>query len=69
MWQKPGGRPLRFTALEEFSVQEIAFSWRARFPIVGPLAIKVIDDYAECQGTLEARILGFPIQRQRGGKR
>jgi hypothetical protein len=66
MWKKPGGRPLRFTAVEEFSVQEVAFSWRARFPIAGPLAIKVIDDYADGQGKLEARILGLPIQRQRG---
>jgi hypothetical protein len=36
------------------------------FPIAGPLAIKVIDDYADGEGKLEARILGFPIQRQRG---
>jgi hypothetical protein len=66
MRQKAGGRSLRFTAVEEFSVHEVAFSWRARFPIAGPLAIKVIDDYADGEGKLEARILGFPIQRQRG---
>lgn len=66
MRQKPGGRPLRFTAVEEFAVEEVAFSWRARFPVVGPLAITVIDDYGAGEGKLEARVLGFPIQRQRG---
>lgn len=66
MRQKPVGRPLRFTAVEEFAVEEVAFSWRARFPVVGPLAITVIDDYGAGEGKLEARILGFPVQRQRG---
>jgi hypothetical protein len=31
MLLKPGGRALPFTAVEDFSVEEVAFLWRARF--------------------------------------
>jgi hypothetical protein len=39
MRQRPGGRAMRFSALEELAVDRIAFSWRARFP----LATRVFD--------------------------
>jgi hypothetical protein len=39
MWQKPGARRMRFEATEDFAVDRVAFSWRARFPIVGRLAL------------------------------
>jgi hypothetical protein len=66
MWQKPGGRGMRFTASQRFAVERVAFSWQARFPLVGSLAIKAVDDYADGEGKLEVRVLGLPLQRQRG---
>lgn len=45
MRQKPGGRDMRFTAVQRFAVERVAFSWQARFPLVGPLALRVVDDY------------------------
>lgn len=66
MWLRPGGRALRFTAVESFAVERVAFAWDARFPILGPLALRVVDDYADGDGSLEVRLLGLPLQHQRG---
>jgi hypothetical protein len=69
MWQKPGGRALRFTASQRFAVDRVAFSWRARFHVLGPLALEVVDDYDLGEGKLEVRVLGLPVlpvRRQRG---
>ena len=66
MWQKPDARAMRFTATQFFAVERIGFSWQARFSLVGPLALRVIDDYADGDGGLEVRLLGLPLQRQRG---
>lgn len=66
MWLKPGGRGLRFRATEAFAVDRVAFAWQARFPLLGPLALRVVDGYAGGDGTLEVRLLGLPLQRQRG---
>ena len=63
---KPGKRPLRFAAVEEFAVDAVAFAWRARFPILGPLALRVTDSYQPPDGLLEVRLLGLPVQRKRG---
>lgn len=63
---KPGKRPLRFDAVEEFTVDRVAFAWRARFPLLGPLAMRVVDSYDGQDGLLEVRILGVPVQRKRG---
>ena len=66
MWQKPGGRELRFTAEQRIAVDRVAFSWRARFPLLGPLALEVVDGYADGAGQLVVRVLGMPVQRQGG---
>ncbi len=66
MRQKPGGRPLRFTAVEEFAVDEVAFTWRARFPILPLISIRVVDGYAAGEGKLQARLLGVPFMRSTG---
>ena len=66
MVTKPGGRPLRFEAVEEFEVDRVAFAWRARFPVLGPLALRVTDSYDPPDGRLEVRVLGVAIQRRRG---
>jgi len=63
---KPGGGARRFTATEEFAVDRVAFAWRARFPILGPLSLRVVDRYDAGDGLLEARLLGLPLQRRRG---
>jgi len=52
MWRKKGGRPLRFTATQRIAVERVEFSWRARFPILGPLALDVIDEYVDGDGRL-----------------
>jgi hypothetical protein len=57
---------MRFTATEVFAVDRIAFSWQARFPLLGPLAMRVVDGYADEHGELAVRLLGLPIQRRRG---
>lgn len=66
MWKQPGGRPMPFTATEDFVVEAVAFSWSARFPIIGPLAMEVIDDFADGDGGLRVRLLGIPLETQRG---
>jgi hypothetical protein len=60
MRQRPGGRAMRFSAVEELAVDRIAFSWRARFP----LAIRGFDGYSGGRGKLEARVLRVPVMRQ-----
>jgi hypothetical protein len=63
---KPGAAPRRFTASEEFAVERVAFSWRARFPLFGPLALRVTDSYDGTDGLLEVRLAVLPLQRKRG---
>lgn len=62
----PGGRPRAFTATEEFAVDRVAFGWRARFPMLGPISPRVVDSYDGTDGRLEVRLLGLPLQRRRG---
>lgn len=66
MWKKPGARPLPFRATEDFAIDRVAFSWRARFPIVGPLAMTVVDELADGDGRLRVSLLGIPLQTQKG---
>ena len=66
MLLKPGASPRRFEATEEFATRRVAFAWRARFPLLGPLALHVTDRYDGEDGLLEVRLLGIPVQRRRG---
>lgn len=66
MFLKPGARPRAFTATEELAVDRVEFAWRARFPMVGPISMRVIDSYDGTDGRLEVRVIGIPIQRKRG---
>jgi hypothetical protein len=67
MCQRPGGRWLPFTAVEEFAVEEVAFSWRARFPIAPLVWLRVVDRYVAGEGLLEARLWGLlQVMRARG---
>jgi hypothetical protein len=66
MCTKPGAHPRPFTATEEFVVEHVAFQWRARFPLFGPLAMSVVDEYADGEGQLRVALLGIPLQTQKG---
>ena len=66
MWKKPGARATAFQATEDFAVERVAFSWRARFPIVGPLAITVVDGFGDGGGQLRVSLLGIPLRTQTG---
>lgn len=66
MWLKPGGRSRRFTAVQELAADRVAFSWRARFPIVPLVAMKVVDEYVGGEGRLSVRLLGRTLQQQQG---
>jgi hypothetical protein len=64
MWTKPGASPRRFKAEQRFAVDAVAFSWQARFRIFGPLALKVVDEYAAGEGSLRVRLLGRTLQHE-----
>jgi hypothetical protein len=66
MWLRPGGRAMAFTAVQHLAVDRVAFSWKARFPLLGPLALRVVDDYDSGAGALTVSLFGLPLQRQRG---
>jgi hypothetical protein len=64
---KPRGRLLPFSAVEEFSVREIAFCWRARFSLGALVRLCVVDGYADGEGRLDARLFGLvPVVRAPG---
>lgn len=66
MWLKQGGRAMAFTAVQHFAVDRVAFSWKARFPLIGPLALRVVDDYDSGAGALTVSLFALPLQRQQG---
>ena len=68
MTLKPGAAPRPFTATEELATGRVNFTWRARFPILGPLSLHVTDSYREDEGLLQVRLLGLPLQSKRGGE-
>jgi hypothetical protein len=68
MWRKPGGHALPFTAVEKFAVEDVAFSWWTRFPVLPLVTMRVLDGYAKGEGRLEARLFGVPLMRVGGPK-
>ena len=62
MWTKPGARPLRFRATEDFAVDRVAFSWQARFL----LALAVVDELDRGAGRLRISLVGTPLRTQAG---
>lgn len=58
---RSGGRALRFTAEQWLAADRVAFEWRARFGL-----LRVVDRYDGAAGELAVRLLGLPVQRQRG---
>jgi hypothetical protein len=66
MWMRPGGRAVPFTATEHFEIERVAFSWLARFPVLGPIGFQVVDGYDADRGLLELRLFGVRVRRQAG---
>ncbi len=66
MRQRPDGRATSFRATQDFTVDHVAFSWRARFPLVGPLALTVVDEFADGSGRLRLSLLGIPLRTMMG---
>jgi hypothetical protein len=66
MLKRPGGRPMRFSAVEDLAADRVAFGWDARFAIAPLVTLKVHDGYAAGAGALRASALGFPFMRQSG---
>jgi hypothetical protein len=54
--------------VEEFAVDEVAFSWRAHFPMFGGLVwLRVVDRFAADTGGLVVSLFGLvPVMRQQG---
>lgn len=65
---KPGANATCFTATQLISVDRVEFSWHARFPIFGPLALSVLDEYASGDGQLSVWLLGAPLKLRRDGE-
>jgi len=57
---------MRFEAEQEASVERVEFSWRARFPIVPRVSLRVHDWFRAGEGALEVRLLGLPLKRSSG---
>src|SRR3982751_5185101 len=67
MGLKPGSKPKRFTAVQEYAVDGVAFVWRASFKIAGFATLRVVDRFRRGQGTLESRLFGsIPLTREKG---
>ena len=67
MLQKPGGRRLEFTAVEELEVGKVEFEWRATFGPNPLVRVRVLDRYRAGEGLLVAKIWGMiPATRSSG---
>jgi hypothetical protein len=67
MVQKPGGRRLDFTAVEELQVGTVGFEWRAGFGPNALVRVRVVDRYRDGQGLLVAKVWGvIPATRSTG---
>jgi hypothetical protein len=67
MVQKPGGRRLEFTAVEELQVWTVAFEWRAGFGPNPLVRVRVLDRYRAGEGLLVAKVWGLiPATRSAG---
>jgi hypothetical protein len=67
MVQKPGGRRLEFTAVQEFEVGRLEFEWRASFGPNPLVRVRVTDRYRGGEGLLLAKVWGLiPATRSTG---
>ena len=61
MRTKQDGRALRFCAVEELSVDQVAFTWRANVRVAPLVSMHVVDQYRDGEGLLRGRLFGFPV--------
>jgi Family of unknown function (DUF6544) len=61
MRTKPGGRALRFCAVEELAVDRVAFTWRANVRMAPLVSMRVVDQYRDGEGLLRGRLFGLPV--------
>ena len=67
MWRAPDARPLAFTATQWIEAASMAFSWRARFPLLPGFPLHITDAFENAQGRLEGRLWGWlKLFRQTG---
>lgn len=67
MVQKPGGRRLEFTAVEELEVGAVGFEWRATFGPNPLVRVRVVDRYRGGEGLVTAKVWGLiPATRSTG---
>jgi Family of unknown function (DUF6544) len=66
MWRLPGGRPLRFVAVQHIDAGRVAFRWRARFGAGRLRPLVVTDAYEDGAGRLEGRVAGVRLFRATG---
>lgn len=59
MWRSPDAAPMTFTARQWLDVSTVAFSWRARFPMMPLVALHVEDAYQHGEGRLVGRLWGW----------
>jgi hypothetical protein len=67
MVQRPGGRTLEFSAVEEFGVRAVEFEWRAAFGPNPLVRLTVVDRFRNGEGYLIAKVWGLvPAMRRTG---
>ena len=59
MVQKPGGRRLEFTAVQQYATDRVEFEWRASFGTNPFVRVRVTDRYRDGKGLLIARVWGL----------
>lgn len=66
MRSRPGGRPMRFDAVQHIDARRVAFRWRARVGLGPLLPLVVTDAYDGGAGSLEGRLAGVRVFRRDG---
>jgi hypothetical protein len=67
MVQKPGGRRLEFTAVQEIKVGTVEFEWRAGFGPNAFVRVRVLDRYRDGKGLLTAKVWGLVTATRSSG--
>jgi hypothetical protein len=68
MFRAPGATGLAFHARQELATREVAFIWRARFPVARVAWLDVIDRLEDGEGAMDVRLLGVLRLRRSGGR-
>jgi hypothetical protein len=67
MVRRPGEKPLAFTAIQEYAVEQVDFEWRAAFGPNRLVRLSVVDGFRDGVGWLTVRVWGLiPAGRSSG---